>query len=209
MSQDERPGWGRRFKPRIQDWMMRQMDDLRPETVAPAQGEVIEVGFGTGRNLRHYTTAVRSLMGVDPLGTEGFAVVDERVAGAPFPVVRAALRADGELPFDAGRFDCAVATWTLCSIPEPLVALAELRRVLKPAGRFLFVEHGRSERASTARWQDRLNPLWRRIAEGCNMNRAMDELVERGGFELLSLQRFRGRGPSVLACMVRGEARPI
>jgi len=122
-------------------------------------------------------------------------------------VKRTALRADGELPFDAGRFDCVVTTWTLCSIPDPLAALAEMRRVLKPSGQYVFIEHGRSERASTARWQDRLNPLWRRLADGCNMNRRIEEIVEQGGFELLSLKRFRARGPSVLASMLRGEAR--
>ncbi len=196
-----------RWKPRLLDWAMRQMDDLRPETLARAQGDVLEIGFGTGLNLRHYTAGVQSVTGLDPMLTDGFASVDERIAQAPFPVKRTALRADGELPFAAGRFDCIVTTWTLCSIPEPLKALAEMRRVLKPDGRYLFVEHGRSERASTARWQDRLNPIWRRIADGCNMNRRMDELVEQGGFELLSLQRFRARGPSVLACMFRGEAR--
>jgi ubiquinone/menaquinone biosynthesis C-methylase UbiE len=196
-----------RIKPRLLDWAMRQMDDLRPETLARAQGEVLEVGFGTGLNLRHYTAGVQSLTGVDPLRTEGFDVVDERIARAPFPVKRTALRADGELPFDAGRFDCVVTTWTLCSIPDPLAALAEMRRVLKPSGQYVFIEHGRSERASTARWQDRLNPLWRRLADGCNMNRRIEEIVEKGGFELLSLKRFRARGPSVLASMLRGEAR--
>jgi ubiquinone/menaquinone biosynthesis C-methylase UbiE len=196
-----------RIKPRLLDWVMRQMDDLRPETLARAQGEVLEVGFGTGLNLRHYTAGVLSLTGLDPLRTEGLKVVDERIARAPFPVKRTALRADGELPFDAGRFDCVVTTWTLCSIPDPLTALGEMRRVLKPGGQYVFIEHGRSERASTARWQDRLNPLWRRLADGCNMNRRMDELVERGGFELVSLERFRARGPSVLASMFRGEAR--
>jgi ubiquinone/menaquinone biosynthesis C-methylase UbiE len=186
---------------------MRQMDELRPETVAGAHGEVLEIGFGTGLNLRHYGAGVRSLMGLDPMPTEGHAAVEERIARAAFPVERATLRADTRLPFDAGRFDCVVTTWTLCSIPDPIAALAEMHRVLKPGGRYLFVEHGRSERASTARWQDRFNPAWRRIADGCNMNRAIDELVAKAGFELVSLARFRGKGPAVLAAMYRGEAR--
>lgn len=199
-------GLRERVKPWIQDRVMGFMDDMRPESLAEATGDVLEVGFGTARNLAHYPAKVRSVTGLDPLVTEGNETVERRIARAPFPVERAALRADGELPFDAGRFDCIVTTWTLCSIPDPLAALAEMRRVLKPDGRFLFIEHGRSERPGTARWQDRLNPLWQRIADGCNLNRPMDELVERGGFELVTIERFRGKGPGVLAQMYRGTA---
>ena len=194
------------LKPRVQDWVMRVLDDLRPDTVGQVDGEVLEVGFGTGRNLELYPAAVKSLVGVDPLVTEGVAAVDARVARAPVPVTRTALAADGGLPFEAGRFDCVVTTWTLCSIPDAPAALAEMRRVLKPGGRYLFVEHGRSQRASTARWQDRLNPLWRRLADGCNIDRPIDRLVADSGFELASLERFRGKGPGILAAMYRGVA---
>jgi ubiquinone/menaquinone biosynthesis C-methylase UbiE len=195
-----------KLKPRIQDWAMRFMDDLRPETVAGTEGEVLEVGFGTGRNLALYPAAVKSLTGLDPLVTEGLETVDERIARAPFPVTRTALRADGALPFDAGRFDSVITTWTLCSIPDAVAALREMHRVLKPGGRYVFVEHGRAEREGTARWQDRLNPLWRRIADGCNINRPIDRLVAEGGFELTALDRFRYKGPSVIAQMYRGIA---
>jgi len=192
--------------PRLLDWMMRSVDDLRPETVSRAHGEVLEIGFGTARNLPHYQPAVRSVTGLDPMPTEGLAIVEQRIAQARFPVERTVLRADGELPFDAGRFDCVLTTWTLCSIPDPLTALSEMRRVLKPGGRYLFIEHGRSERARTARWQDRLNPLWRGLTGGCNMDRRMDALVEQGGFQLVSLDRFQAPGPPLLACMYRGVA---
>ncbi len=185
---------------------MRFADTMRPETIAQAHGEVLEVGFGTGLNLRHYGEGVHSVTGLYPMRTEGVRVVEDRIGRARFPVERTALRADGDLPFDAGRFDCVVTTWTLCSIPDALRALAEMRRVLKPGGTYLFVEHGRSENERTARWQDRLNPLWRRIAEGCNMNRRVDELVEKGGFELAAMERFRGRGPALLTAMYRGAA---
>ena len=194
------------LEPRLLDWMMRSVDDLRPATLSLARGEVLEVGFGTARNLRHYGGAVRSVTGIDPMPTAGLAIVEQRIAEAPFPVHRAVLRADGELPFETGRFDCVLTTWTLCSIPDPLVALAEMRRVLKPGGRYLFIEHGRSDHPSTARWQDRCNPLWRRLTGGCNMNRRMDALVEQGGFQLTAMDRFRAPGPSVLACMYRGAA---
>jgi SAM-dependent methyltransferase len=123
---------------RFLDWMLRQMDELRPETVSRAQGEVLEVGFGTALNLRHYGAGVKSLTGLDPLETQALPAVEERIARAAFPVTRAALRADAALPFDSARFDCVVTTWTLCSIPDPLAALVEMRRVLKPGGRYLF-----------------------------------------------------------------------
>jgi SAM-dependent methyltransferase len=202
-------GLHRRLKPRIQDWTMRFMDDLRPDTIGEARGEVLEVGFGTGLNLRFYDAgAIASVTGLDPLATDEVGLVNERVARAPFPVKRTALRADGTLPFDAGRFDCVVTTWTLCSIPDAPAALAEMRRVLAPGGRYVFVEHGLAPHERTRRWQDRLNPLWNRIADGCNMNRPIDRLVEDAGFELASLERFRARGPGVLAHMYRGIATP-
>ncbi len=187
---------------------MSQVDDLREPTVLEAAGDVLEIGFGTGRNLPLYGPGVTSLVAVDPHAHEGHGPTAERVARAPFPVERIGLGADGALPLDAARFDCAVSTWTLCSIPDLPAALAEVRRLLRPGGRFLFVEHGRAPEsdARTARWQDRLNPVWRRIADGCNMNRPIDRMVEGAGFRLASLERFRHDGPAVLAQMFRGVA---
>jgi len=167
---------------------------------------VLELGFGTGINLEFYGPAVKGVVGVDPNAAEGFGPTEERVARAGFPVQQALVRADRPLPYEAGEFDSAVSTWTLCSIPEPLDALAEVRRLLKPGGHFVFVEHGRAEAPGTARWQDRLNPYWCRFADGCNMNRPIDRLVEEGGFRLVSLDRFRNKGPGVLAQMYRGVA---
>jgi ubiquinone/menaquinone biosynthesis C-methylase UbiE len=195
------------IKPRLQDWMMGFMDEMRPATVGQAEGCVLEVGFGTGRNLRLYPAAVKSVTGLDPLVTEGVTAVDERVARAPFPVIRTALRADGSLPFDAGRFDSVVTTWTLCSIPDAAAALREMHRVLKPGGRYVFIEHGKAERASTARWQDRVDPLWSRLTGGCHINRAIDRIVAGAGFEMSALERFRGKGPGLVAQMYRGVAR--
>lgn len=191
---------------RLLDWMMRQMNDLRPEVLAGVEGDVLEVGFGTGLNLPFYPASVRRVTGLDPNPADGLEALEQRVAAAPFAVERCALAADGELPFDAGRFDAVVTTWTLCSIPDAPRALSEMRRVLKPGGRYVFIEHGRAPAASTARWQDRVNPLWRRIAGGCNMNRPIDELVRASGFELQGLERFRHDGPSLLAHMYRGTA---
>jgi SAM-dependent methyltransferase len=200
-------GFRDRIKPRLQDWMMGFMNDLRPETVERLSGDVLEVGFGTGLNLEHCPSGVTRLTGLDPLGTDSIGDrLGERIAGVPFPVERARLRADGELPFENARFDCVMTTWTLCSIEDPEAALAEMRRVLRPGGHYVFVEHGRSDDSRTARWQDRINPYWQRFADGCNINRPIDRLVAGMGFELLEMNRFSHKGPSIVAQMYRGVA---
>jgi SAM-dependent methyltransferase len=199
-------GLRERFRSSFLDWAMRQMNELRPDALGSAQGEVLDVGFGTGLNLAFYPQDVRRVVGIEPSPVEEFPALAERIAAARFPVEQHALRADGELPFDTGRFDCVVTTWTLCSIRDPIRALREMRRVLKPGGTYLFIEHGRAPATSTARWQDRVNPAWRRFTGGCNMNRPIDALVAQGGFELGRLERFRHRGPALLAHMYRGSA---
>lgn len=200
-------GLGTTLRGGLLDRMMRQMNDLRPDVLAGARGEVLEVGFGTGLNLPSYPATVTRLVGLDPNPKNGLAALEERVGAAPFEVERCALRADGTLPFETGRFETVVSTWTLCSIPDPQRALEEMRRVLAPGGRYLFIEHGRAPGERTARWQDRINPVWRRLTGGCNMNRPIDDIVRQGGFELEGIERFRHQGPGLLAHMYRGTAR--
>jgi len=195
-----------RFKPWLQDVMMRQMDPLRSDTIDVAEGDVLEIGFGTALNVQYYGPAVKSLVGLDPMDVANVEAVQKRIQLADFPVERKALRADGGLPFDSGRFDTVVTTWTLCSISGVAEALREMRRVLKPGGRYIFIEHGLAEEESTAVWQDRINPLWNRVCDGCNINRKIDRLVEDGGFQMTSLDRFRAKGPSIVAQMYRGVA---
>ncbi len=185
---------------------MRQMNDLRPEALETAEGQVLEVGFGTGLDLDFYPPAVKSVTGLDPNGVEGRSALEDRVERAAFPVERVELPADSELPFDADRFDCVVTSWTLCSIPDAGRALAEMRRVLKPGGPYLFIEHGRAPSPDTARWQDRVDPFWTRFADGCHMNRPIDRLIEDAGFKFSRVDRFRARGPGLLAHMYRGVA---
>lgn len=195
-----------RVRPWVQDLAMRIMDDLRPQTVGLARGDVLEVGFGTGRNLPHYSPEVRSVWGLDPMRTRGVGPVERRIERSPFPVARTTLSAEQPLPFDEARFDCVVTTWTLCSIPDPDIALREMRRVLKPGGLYLFLEHGRARAERTARWQDRLNPAWTRLTEGCNLNRPIDEIVQRAGFELRSVDELEGKGPRIVSHLYRGVA---
>lgn len=195
--------------PRLMDWVMRMrgFQELRTETLTTGAGAVLEIGFGTGLNLPHYPEAVRSVTGVDPAD-----VLPQRVAGriAAVPMPVSVIHTSAEaLPFGPASFDCIVSTWTLCSIPNPIAALREARRVLKPEGRFLFLEHGRSEHPGVAAWQDRLNPLQQRLACGCNLNRRIDELMRAAGWTLDRLDRFCLPGtPRLIGELYRGLARP-
>jgi ubiquinone/menaquinone biosynthesis C-methylase UbiE len=135
-------------------------------------------------------------------------VVQERIAKARFPVEQVQLDAGGKLPFADASFDTVVTTWTLCSIANVDAALLEMKRVLKLDGMLLFCEHGRSDDTKTAAWQDRLNPLQKIVGCGCNMNRAMDRLIQKAGFEIVTLDRFViANAPRILGEMYRGTAR--
>ncbi len=192
--------------PRLMDLTMRPLEALRAETLASAAGEVLEIGFGTGLNLPHYPPGVRRLYAVDPLDSLR-RTVEARIARAPFPVERLHLRADGRLPFENARFACVAMTWTLCSIAEPLAALQDIQRVLATGGSLLFIEHGRSDAPRVARWQRRLNPVQRRLAGGCQLDRPVAALIRKGGFELTKLDRFSLDGvPRIFGEMYRGIA---
>jgi len=197
-----------RVFPHLLELGMRALDELRAPTLAGAEGRVLEIGFGTGLNLRHYPPGVKKIVTVDPMDALS-EKVQARVDAAPFPVERHHLPADRRLPFDDATFDSITMTWTLCTIPDPDAALREMRRVLRPGGSLHFIEHGRSDDPATARWQDRWNPIQRVIACGCNVNRKIDALVEDAGFELRSLDRFLAEGaPRIFAEMYRGAGVP-
>ena len=166
---------------------------------------MLELGFGTGLNLPYYSDAVKRLTVVDPEDLMPQRVA-ERIAGARFPVERAKLGAE-HLPFEDGRFDCAVSTFTLCTIPDVAAAVREVRRVLKSGGSFLFLEHGLSEEPAVAKWQRRLDPIQRVIGRGCHITRRIDRIVADGGLEIVRLDRFLIAGiPRTHATMYRGAA---
>jgi len=195
--------------PHLMDWTLgtRRFQELREQALASAQGHVLEIGFGTGLNLPHYPHAVTSLTALDP-ATLLPRKVARRVSRGSLPVELVRLSAE-TLPFEDGRFDCAVSTWTLCTIPDPVAALREVRRVLKPGGTYVFLEHGRSDDAWVAKWQDFFNPIERVIACGCNLNRPIDALISQGGLKIDRLDRFLLPGvPRIVGEMYRGVARP-
>jgi ubiquinone/menaquinone biosynthesis C-methylase UbiE len=195
-----------RVLPRITDVALsgRYFDRLRGEVCADLTGEVLEVGFGSGRNVPHYPSSVTRVRAVDP-ATVGRRLAAERLAASAVPVEFVGL--DGaELPVDDESVDHVLTTWTLCTIPDVDAALAEMRRVLRPGGAVHFVEHGRSPDASVARWQDRLTPIQRRVFGGCHLNRPIDALLDRAGLVVSPLETFYAKGPKPFSYFYEGVA---
>lgn len=189
----------------------RFMDDEefvahRKPCLAEVSGVVLEIGFGSGLNLPYYPPEVRKLYALDP-ATIGRRLAEERIAAAPFPVEFVGLYGEA-VPLPDETVDAAVSTWTLCTISEPVKALREIRRVLKPEGRLHFVEHGRSPEPKVARWQDRLTPIQRVVGGGCHLNRKIDALVLDAGFEMERLENVYMKGPKIGTYLYKGVAIP-
>lgn len=185
---------------------MPPMTRLRERYVAQAAGDVLEIGIGSGLNLPHYSDDVRSITGVDP-AAELTDIARERASQRGLPVEVIGVSGE-ELPADDNAFDSIVCTWTLCSIPNPYRAVDEMRRVLKPGGQLIFVEHGRSDDANIAKWQRRIEPIWKKIGGGCHLTRRADDLLQDGGFEVTSFESGYEEGPKVAAFMMHGLATP-
>ena len=193
--------------PRLLDLAMRdsRLADYRQQTIGAARGLVLEIGVGSGLNLPLYGAAADRVCGIDP-SPELLARARERIAAARVPV--SLIRASAEqLPFGDAAFDTLVMTWTLCSIPNPGAALNEMRRVLKPGGSLLFVEHGLSPEPRITRWQHRLTPCWKHIGGGCHLDRNMDALIRAAGFRMDALETGYMKGPKPWTFMYRGRAR--
>ena len=193
--------------PRVLDLAMssRMLHQPRRRTLAHARGRILEIGFGTGRNLTHYPPHVRRIEAIDPdLDLDRVSL--PRIAHASIEVDFHHLDAE-HLPFEDQRFDTVVSTFTLCSIPDVVHALAEVRRVLRPGGQFLFLEHGRAPDHGVARWQDRLNAAWMPLAGGCHLNRPVRELVNGAGLKLGPVQQYYlKRTPRFVGYLTEGRA---
>lgn len=186
--------------------------EMRRSLLSSAAGRALELGAGTGHNLEHYTDAVTELVLAEPdpnmakilrerLQREGTAARNPSVIEAPAE----------ELPFDDGSFDVVVGTLVLCTVEDPVRALAEVRRVLVEGGRFLYLEHVRSPRHGLARWQDWLERPWGWISGGCHPNRPTDQLLAGAGFWIDSLERDKlPKAPPLVRPVIRGVAvRPV
>jgi SAM-dependent methyltransferase len=196
-----------RVLPRVIDTVMntKQTRESRGRVCAPLAGDVVEIGFGTGHNLPFMTSAVTRLRAVEP-SARSVGLAAGRIAAAPFPVEVVGL--DGQsLPVADASADAVLCTWSLCTIPDAVAAVREMRRVLRPGGTLHFVEHGRSPDAGVRRWQGRLNPLQNRIGGGCNLDRDIPAILEAGGLRVTELTTYYGKGqPKVFGYLYEGAA---
>ena len=193
--------------PPLLDLVMRQkqLEKFRNEAIAPARGRVLEIGVGSGLNFRLYGEHVEIVIGLDP-SPRLLAVARRRAANAG---IRAEFIQGSAttIPIADRAIDTIVMTWSLCSIPDPSLALREMRRVLRPDGSLLFIEHGLCPEVGVARWQRRLTPVWRHVSGGCHLDRRMDDLIRSAGFELTVRNEY-AEGPRVFTYMYEGRATP-
>lgn len=199
--------YSRHVFPHLLDWIMSQPAFMaaREELLETVQGDVLEIGFGTGLNLAYYPEEVESLTTVD-VNPGVHRLAQKRLATSRLPV-KFELVSGEHLPMPDNSYDAVVSTWTLCSIPDVLSALKEVRRVLKPEGKFYFVEHGLSPDPKIAKWQHRLTPIQKVIADGCHLDRDTLRLIEQAGMKTLSYRQFEAEGlPAIGAFMTLGVA---
>jgi ubiquinone/menaquinone biosynthesis C-methylase UbiE len=178
----------------------------RARVLGAARGRVLEIGAGSGLNLRYYAGATREVIALEP-SPRLVAMIRRAARPVALPVELIEGSAEA-LPLDDRSVDTVVTTWTLCTIPDVRHALAEMRRVLKPGGQLLFVEHGLSPEPRVQKWQNRLTPLWRPIAGGCHLNRPIRALIEGAGFAIREIRAGYMPGPKVMTYMTEGRAEP-
>jgi ubiquinone/menaquinone biosynthesis C-methylase UbiE len=192
--------------PPILDLAMRQqqLGKYRSEVVGAASGRVLEVGVGSGLNIPLYGGRVDNVCGIDP--SPRLLEMARRRAVAAARRVDLVQGSAAAIPIADGSIETVVMTWTLCSIADPVAALREMRRVLQPGGRLVFVEHGLAPEPGVGRWQRRLTPLWRHLAGGCHLDRKVDELIRSAGFDLVKLRTEYAQGPRPMTYMYLGCA---
>ena len=184
-------------------------EEQRRLTLASARGDVLEIGFGTGRNFAHYPGSVSRVIAVDCERMQPRKVLD-RLARAPVPITPIYQDASRRLLFEDNSFDAVVTTFTLCSIEDVESAVREIGRVLKPTGSYLFLEHGHSANPKVARQQEFLAPVVRVVGAGCRMNRQIDRLISSSGLQIVALDRFAmPNTPRILGEMYRGVAKTL
>jgi ubiquinone/menaquinone biosynthesis C-methylase UbiE len=195
-----------RILPRLIDLSMRNRELVvyRERVLSAAEGRVLEIGIGSGVNLPFYGSRVTEVVGLEPAPR---LLEMSREAARRQQIALELIGASAEnIPLPDHQFDTVVTTWTLCSIAGVAEALRDMRRVMKPSGRLLFVEHGRAPEESVRKWQDRLTPAWTHIAGGCHLNRPIQALIEGAGFKIEHLQTGYMKGPKPMTYMYEGRA---
>ena len=184
------------IQPKLCDLYMRnvRLHPYRKRVVGAAEGRVLEIGSGSGLNLPFYRRDVREILALEP--DPALLAMARRVPHTEIPVNFMEASAEA-IPLDDNSIDTVVTTWTLCTIPGAAAALTEMRRVLRPQGKLLFVEHGLSPVRGVRWWQDRLTPIWGRISGGCHLNRPIRSIIENGGFRIdrIGPATCKGRSP--------------
>jgi ubiquinone/menaquinone biosynthesis C-methylase UbiE len=194
--------------PALIDLSMRnkRLRPYRERVAGAAEGRVLDVGVGSGFNLPFYARQAQEIFGLDP-SPRLLGRAQSNAQGVQIPVHLLEGSAE-RIPLADSSMDTIVMTWTGCSIPEVATALREMRRVLKIGGRLLFVEHGRAPEPRVARWQDRLDPFWRRLSGGCHLNRKIDDLLSDTGFRVDRLDTGYIPGPRIMTFLYEGAATP-
>lgn len=194
--------------PRLCHLAMRneRLVPYRERVIGAAEGRVIEIGVGSGLNLPYYRSAVHDVLALEPAPQLiDMARCNAGETSMPVRFLEASAEA---IPLEDQCIDTVVTTWTLCTIPQAAIALGEMRRVLRPGGRLLFVEHGLAPDESMRRWQDWLTPAWRRISGGCHLNRPIQGMIERNGFRIDRLETGYMPGLKPMTFMYEGSAKP-
>ena len=185
----------------------KEIRPYRERLCAELDGEVLEIGFGSGHNLAFVPPSVRQVAAVEP-SEKARRYAAKRIESCPVPVVYVGL--DGQaLDVPDNKYDHVVSTFTLCTIPDPGAALREVRRALKPGGEFHFVEHGRSPVEKVARFQEKWDPFQKRLFGGCHVSRPIAELIERSGFRIKQLENSQLKGPKSFGYIYEGTAVPL
>jgi len=178
----------------------------REKVVPEARGQVLEIGVGSGHNLPYYRKdQVERIVGIDPCSTSwALAQPRAKTLGVPIEFIEGSAES---MPLPDASFDTVLMTYSLCTIPDAQAALHEMRRVLKPDGRLVFCEHGEAPHAAVARWQQRVNPLWRKLLGGCNLNRPITRWITDAGFSIVNLDQMYLPGtPRIAGFNVWGSA---
>ncbi|MEX0954606.1 MAG: class I SAM-dependent methyltransferase [Rhizobiaceae bacterium] len=194
--------------PHLTNLSMRNSENLpyRRRVTAAAEGRVLEIGIGSGLNLPFYPGAVSEIVGLEP--SPQLAAMARRAARDTSLHVSFVEGSAEAIPLDSASIDTVVTTWTLCTIAGADQALREMRRVLRPGGQMLFVEHGLSPDRAVRKWQDRLTPAWKVIGGGCHLNRPIRSLIDQSGFRITDIETGYAKGPRPVAFMYEGRARP-
>jgi ubiquinone/menaquinone biosynthesis C-methylase UbiE len=199
--------YGEQVLPRIVNLAcgMKAVQPLRQRVCEGLEGDVVELGFGSGLNVPFYPKDVKRVAAVEPADV-GWKLAEKRVRASSVPVERSGL--DGQsLPFEDDSYDSALSTWTLCTIPEVATALREVRRVLKPGGTLHFLEHGLAPDEGVRRWQHRLEPIQKRVFGGCHLTRQVVPLLKDAGFTITAVDVFYEDGsPKFIAADSLGTA---